>query len=78
MPVADLLKTARSAAGDWLKSIEVFDVFTGGNLGDDKKSVALSLVYRDDERTLTDDEVNERNSLVIASLEQTFSAELRK
>lgn len=78
VPVADLLKTARSAAGDWLKSIEVFDVFTGGNLGDDKKSVALSLVYRDDERTLTDDEVNERNSLVIASLEQTFSAELRK
>ncbi|MNJ00156.1 Phenylalanine--tRNA ligase beta subunit [compost metagenome] len=58
--------------------MEVFDVFTGAKLGEGKKSVALSLVYRHKERTLTDEEVSEVHESVVAALEQTFAAELRK
>ncbi|MEF2966928.1 phenylalanine--tRNA ligase subunit beta [Paenibacillus sp. M1] len=75
---ASLIASIRQTAGELLESVEVFDVFTGSKLGEDKKSVALSLVYRHKERTLTDEEVTEVHESVIAALEQTFAAELRK
>ncbi|WP_313998233.1 phenylalanine--tRNA ligase subunit beta [uncultured Paenibacillus sp.] len=68
----------RSAAGDLLESVRVFDVYTGGKLGEDKKSVAVALVYRHPERTLTDEEVTERHAAVVERLGQSFQAELRK
>lgn len=65
-------------AGELLESVEVFDIYTGGKLEADKKSVALSLVYRHAERTLTDEEVSELHAKVVERLEQSFQAELRK
>jgi len=73
-----LIASVQQTAGDLLESVQVFDVFTGEKLGADKKSVALSLVYRHPERTLTDEEVTERHQLVVTELEQSFAAELRK
>lgn len=77
LPVEELKSTVREAGGAWLRSVEVFDIYVGERLGSDKKSVALSLVYRDDERTLTDEEVNERNQYVIQQLETIYGAQLR-
>ncbi|RCX17442.1 phenylalanyl-tRNA synthetase beta subunit [Fontibacillus phaseoli] len=73
-----LISKITQTAGEWLESVEVFDIFTGTKLGEGKKSVALSLVYRHMERTLTDEEVTGVHETVIAALEQTFAAELRK
>jgi len=73
-----LTETARETAGDLLESIRVFDVYTGEKLGAGKKSVALSLVYRHPERTLTDEEITELHGAVVVKIEQTFGAELRK
>ncbi|GMK41077.1 phenylalanine--tRNA ligase beta subunit [Paenibacillus sp. CCS19] len=73
-----LLETARETAAGLLESIRVFDVYTGEKLGAGKKSVALSLVYRHAERTLTDEEVTELHGAVVTAIEQTFGAELRK
>lgn len=67
-----------SSAGELLESVRVFDVYTGERIGADKKSVALALVYRHGERTLTEEEVSEAHSKVLAKLEQSFGAELRK
>jgi len=75
---AKLLADIRDAAGELLESVRVFDVFTGEKLGKDKKSVAVALVYRHTERTLTDDEVTERHGAVVERLAQSFGAELRK
>ncbi|MCC3374885.1 phenylalanine--tRNA ligase subunit beta [Cohnella sp. REN36] len=74
----DLVKAIRSAAGELLESARVFDVYTGERLGAGKKSVALALVYRHAERTLTDEEVAEAQQRAIQKLEQSFGAELRK
>ncbi|ANE46171.1 phenylalanyl-tRNA synthase subunit beta [Paenibacillus swuensis] len=76
--VGNLLTKVRDTAGELLESVQVFDIFTGERLGEGKKSVALALVYRHAERTLTDDEVSELHAKVVASLEQEFGAELRK
>ncbi|TFE28099.1 phenylalanine--tRNA ligase subunit beta [Cohnella luojiensis] len=67
-----------ASAGELLESVKVFDVYTGDRIGSDKKSVALALVYRHGERTLTDEEVTETHARVLAQLEQSFGAELRK
>ncbi|CAM2993194.1 phenylalanine--tRNA ligase subunit beta [Paenibacillus sediminis] len=73
-----LMDTIREAAGEWLESVKVFDVYTGSKLGEDKKSIAIALVYRHKERTFTDEEITALHDKVVASLEQTFNAELRK
>ncbi|MDG0808729.1 phenylalanine--tRNA ligase subunit beta [Cohnella rhizosphaerae] len=78
VPGASLVEAARQAAGEWLESVRVFDVYAGERLGAGKKSVALSLVYRHPDRTLNDEEIAEAQQSVVARLEQSFSAELRK
>lgn len=78
VPVGNLQETVKQTAGELLESVYVFDIFTGERLGAGRKSVALSLVYRNQERTLTDEEVTEAHGKVVAALEQTFAAELRK
>lgn len=75
---ANLTGTAWSTAGELLESVRVFDVFTGEKLGAGKKSIAISLVYRHNERTLTDEEVSAVHGKVVLQLEQSFAAELRK
>ncbi len=75
---AALTEAIRKSAGDLLESVSVFDVYKGEKLGPDKKSVALALVYRHADRTLTDEEAAEADSRVLAELEQSFGAELRK
>lgn len=73
-----LLEAIRGTAGEWLESVEVFDLYTGDKIGADKKSIAVSLVYRHPDRTLTDEEVTERHALVVEQLAGTFGAELRR
>jgi phenylalanyl-tRNA synthetase beta chain len=73
-----LLGAIREAGGDLLESVSVFDVYVDDRLGADKKSVAFSLVYRHPERTLTDEEVNDRHAAIVERLASAFGAELRK
>ncbi|MNC50898.1 Phenylalanine--tRNA ligase beta subunit [compost metagenome] len=73
-----LITSIKETAGELLESVKVFDVFTGSKLGEGKKSIALSLVYRHMDRTLTDEEITAVHDKVVATLEQTFAAELRK
>ncbi|MEF3306185.1 phenylalanine--tRNA ligase subunit beta [Paenibacillus sp. GYB003] len=78
VPVGDIRRTVRETAGALLESIDVFDIYTGERLGEGKKSVAFALVYRHPDRTLTDEEVAGLHGNVVAALEQTFAAQLRK
>jgi len=48
----------REAAGEWLEKVELFDVYRGKQIGDDKKNLAVSLRFRHPERTLTDEEID--------------------
>lgn len=65
------------AAGEILQSIALFDVFQGDQLGAGKKSLAFSLVYRAQDRTLTDEEIQVVHEKVVQFLESTFQAKLR-
>jgi phenylalanyl-tRNA synthetase beta chain len=76
--VGAMVALARKTAGALLESIQVFDVYTGERIAADKKSVALSLVYRHPERTLQDEEVTALHAEVVKALEEGIGAELRK
>ena len=78
VPAGDLLAAIRDHGGSLLQSVQVFDVYTGGKMESGKKSVAFSLTYRHAEHTLTDEEVGAVHEKVLAALEQSFGAELRK
>lgn len=74
----DIEKVIKNAGGSLLTDIEVFDVYTGSNVADDKKSIAYSLTFNDSKKTLTDEEVNNLMEKVIENVSKKFSAEIRK
>ena len=68
----------RKVAGELLESVTLFDVFTGEQIGEGKKSVAYSLVFRTNERTLTDEEVHQIHERIVHYLTEQFGAQLRQ
>lgn len=60
-----------------IEGIELFDIYRGDQIEKGKKSVAFSIIYRSYERTLTDNEINTIQELIINDLESSFDAKLR-
>ena len=73
----DLVETIKEVAPELIEEVDIFDVYTGKPIPDDKKSVAISITYRAEERTLTDAQVNDAHQDVVALLKKRFKAELR-
>lgn len=67
----------KKAGGSSLVNIEVFDVYTGENVNDGEKSIAYSLVFNDQKRTLTEEEVMESFNKIIENVEKKCNAKLR-
>jgi phenylalanyl-tRNA synthetase beta chain len=59
------------------RNVKLVGVYEGENIPASKRSVTLRIEYRSDERTLRDEEVEERHAHLTASLLKTFSAEQR-
>lgn len=74
----ELAKTIKSNAGKLLIKSEVFDIYEGDKLPQGKRSIAYSLTFGANDRTLTDEEVNPVIEKIVAGLEKSFGAELRK
>jgi phenylalanyl-tRNA synthetase beta chain len=67
----------RRAGEPLLREVSIFDLFTGGQLGKDVKSMAFRLVFQSDEGTLTDEEVNPVIEKIITQLKKNLGAKLR-
>ena len=78
LPYADVEKTIHKINLNKLHSIKLFDIFESEKLGADKKSFALSFVFLDEEKTLTDEEVEEMMNKIMLTLENGLNAEIRK
>ncbi|HET9714447.1 MAG TPA: phenylalanine--tRNA ligase subunit beta [Pyrinomonadaceae bacterium] len=59
------------------RSVKLVGTFEGGNIQSSKRSVTVRLEYRSDERTLRDDEVEERHARLTSALLEAFAAEQR-
>ena len=73
--IATLIK---KAGGSSLSKIEVFDVYNGKGIEENKKSIAYSLTFEKMDRTLTDEEINASLDKIIEMLSKKLNAELRK
>jgi phenylalanyl-tRNA synthetase beta chain len=78
VPVSQIEAGIQAVAGELLKSVTLFDVFTGEQVEVGKKSIAFNLVYRSDNRTLKDKEVQQAHDRVVEHLVETFEAKLRQ
>ena len=74
----DIEKVIKNAGGSLLTKIEVFDVYEGSNLPEDKKSIAYSLTFLDNKKTLTDEEINNIMNKIIENVTTRCNAEIRK
>lgn len=69
--------TIQKNAGKYLESLCLFDVYTGKQIADGKKSLAFSLQFRAANKTLTDEEADSAFQNVLRAVEKEFAAELR-
>ena len=74
---AEVEAVIRKAGGRLLKEVMLFDVYTGEPIPAGKKSLAYSLIYRDDEKTLTDKNAAKVRKKIIGATKHRLNAELR-
>jgi len=67
----------KKSGGRLLTDIQVFDVYTGENVGKNEKSIAYSLTFNDPTRTLTEEEVMNVFNKIIADVEKSNLGKLR-
>jgi phenylalanyl-tRNA synthetase beta chain len=67
VPAAAVEAALRAGAGDLLESIGLFDVYTGPQVGDGRKSLAFALRFRAPDRTLTEAETGAARDAAVAS-----------
>jgi phenylalanyl-tRNA synthetase beta chain len=76
IPAAAVVERAREAAGSVLEDVEVFDVYSGEQVGPGSRSLALALSFRAGDRTLTDEDVAPVRERIVAALRE-LGGELR-
>jgi phenylalanyl-tRNA synthetase beta chain len=70
VPAAQVRGAVLAGGGELLRTAEVFDLYSGEQLGEGRKSLALRLEFRAEDRTLTDEEVAARRESIAAELSE--------
>jgi len=76
VPVAEVMLAVRFAASGLLDDVRVFDVYSGPQIGEGRRSLALALSFRAHDRTLTDEDVTPVRERIVAALRE-LGGELR-
>jgi phenylalanyl-tRNA synthetase beta chain len=77
VPASRVFSVIATAGAPALKSLRLFDLYTGAQIGDGKKSLAFALELRDPERTLTDDDVVKVRERIVEALADELGGRLR-
>jgi len=77
VPAVDVEQALTAGAGKWLESVRLFDVFTGAQVGEGRRSLAYALSFRAPDRTLTTEEVTAARDAAVAEAGRRTGAELR-
>jgi len=76
--VADVLRAVKTAGGNLLSDVSLFDVYQGKGVEDGKKSLAISVTLQPVEATLTDEEIEKIGADIIAGVEKRTGGVLRR
>lgn len=78
MPFAQINNLIKGLRLEKLQEVKLFDVFESEKLGGDKKSLAINFTFLDEEKTLTDKEIDGWMQKIMTSIEKETGAEIRK
>ncbi len=73
----EIMEQIKKSGGRLLTNIDVFDVYLGENIGSDEKSIAFSLTFSSNDKTLSDEEVTVVFDKIIVDVENKLNAKLR-
>ncbi len=74
---AEIIAIVKEAAGTLAESVEIFDLYQGKQIESGKKSLAISIIYRSPEGSLSTEQVERQQLLVISSLKNKLNSEIR-
>jgi phenylalanyl-tRNA synthetase beta chain len=77
VPAAEVTRVILAAGGDLLRECRLFDVYQGPQVPPGCRSLAYSLLFQSQERTLTDEEVSEIHRNIVEALEREVGGKLR-
>ncbi|MBQ3053936.1 MAG: phenylalanine--tRNA ligase subunit beta [Clostridia bacterium] len=77
VPVADIEKVIKASCGKILEKTELFDIYKGKQIPEDKKSVAFALTMRSSEGTLAEEEINNAMNKIVKNIEKELGGVLR-
>jgi len=75
--VGDMIKEIKKKVA-LIEKIDIFDVYSGDKIDKDKKSVAMSIVLRDKNRTLTDEDIDTAMNTILTLVKDKYNGEIRK
>jgi len=78
LPFSGLASTIKKLNLTKLQEIRLFDVFESDKLGANKKSLALNFIFVDENKTLTDKEIDGMMQQIITAIEKQLNGEIRK
>jgi phenylalanyl-tRNA synthetase beta chain len=78
VPSQSVIDAAREGAGELLEEIQLFDVYTGPQIGEGRKSLTLALKFRAADRTLTEDEASAARDAAVATAANRLGAVQRR
>lgn len=78
LPWARVEETVQQLKIGKLRELRLFDIFESEKIGADKKSVAVNFTFQDEEKTLTDKEIDGWMNGIMTALEKQLRAEIRK
>ena len=78
LPYARIEAVAYRKKLNRLRTVQLFDIFRSDKIGEGKKSVALSFTFQDEEKTMTDKEIDSMMTQLMEAFESELGAELRK
>jgi phenylalanyl-tRNA synthetase beta chain len=77
VPEAQVADLIRRGAGELLESLTLFDLYTGPQVGEGKRSLTYRLSFRAEDRTLSDDDLARVRRKIIGGLEREIGATIR-
>lgn len=77
VPAQAVADAVCEGAGDLLEDLQLFDVFTGPQLGEHRKSLTFALRFRAPDRTLTEDDATAARDAAVRRAAEAVGAELR-
>lgn len=77
VPAAEIISEVKEKAGLFLREAKISDYYQGKQIGEGFRGLTVSCIYRSDERTLTEIEINPVHAAVCAALTEKFAAKIR-